>query len=156
MRGVASAFRGVGVVLSAVVLAACGGGGGSSPPPAQPQTQAEVGRNAPQQNAFERPADWETDPAVWAQHPEFGSQPGLDAIIAQDAYAQGATGAGQVIGFVDTGLDVAYPEFAGKSIRLNDRSGLHEANHTQLSHGTGVASIALGARGHGSGFHGGL
>ncbi len=137
----------------ALLLAGCGGGGGSagSDPVAQapqaPQTPAT-------QEAFQRPADWQTDPDIWASDPEFQNQAGLNAINAQDAYARGVTGAGQVIGFVDTGLDETHIEFAGKNIRLNDRSGLHEADNPQLSHGTAVASVALGARGYGDGLHG--
>ena len=150
------AFLKSGVVGFALLLANCGGGGGGgSSPDNDPVAQAPQPPQAPAtQNAFERPTDWQTDPDVWAADPEFQNQAGLNAVNAQDAYARGLTGAGQVIGFVDTGLDEGHIEFVGKNIRLNDRSGLHEADNPQLSHGTAVASIALGARGYGSGLHG--
>ena len=135
-----------------LVLAACGGGGGggsdeavATPPPARGEPSARLPAV---------PEGWETDREVWADNPQFQAQPGLDTINAQDAYARGITGAGQTIGFVDTGLDAEHEEFAGKDIKLNDRSGLDSADAAQLRHGTGVASIALGARHQGDGMHG--
>ncbi len=100
------------------------------------------------------PSGWEQDAEVWAEHAEFRGQTGLRMIQAANAYAKGITGDGITIGFVDTGLDVDHPEFAGKNIVLNDQSGLTSTSNSQLRHGTSVASIALGARGTGSEIHG--
>lgn len=134
-----------------LLLAACGGGGGSGESAAP--SPAGVRDNAnPHLPAL--PPDWETDPEVWAADGQFQNQPGLDTINAQQAYARGITGKDVTIGFVDTGLDDTHSEFADKTIRLNDRSGLTSTNNAQLRHGTGVASIALGARHMGSLMHG--
>ena len=131
-----------------LLLAGCGGGGGGAPDTTSPtgpttDTIADGPANAP---ATGLPEGWETSPEVWAAEREFANQPGLKTIKAQEAYAQGIAGRGQVIGFIDNGLDENHPEFAGKNIALNDRSGVSNIDNTQLSHGTGVASIALGAR----------
>ena len=143
-------------VCLSLALASCGGGGGGSPdttsPTAPPSdTAAEAPANAP---VTDLPDDWPTDPQIWAEQQEFINQPGLATVKAEEAYARGITGRGQVIGFIDTGLDETHSEFEGKNIRLNDRSGVDLANNAQLSHGTGVASVALGARGVGGGLHG--
>ena len=134
------------------VIAACssGGGKGSSAPP---EDAADI-REDVELSLPPLPQGWETDADVWAAHEEFQNQPGLGSINADKAYARGITGKGQIIGFVDTGLDDSHAEFADKTIRLNDRSGLQDADASQLRHGTGVASIALGGRGTGSGMHG--
>lgn len=136
--------------LSLALLACGGGGGGKSAPP---EPQAETSQNGDVEIA-PPPAGWQTDSGAWAAHEEFQAQSGLDRIKAQEAYAKGITGEGVTIGFVDTGLDVTHAEFADKTIKLNDRSGVQTANNTQLRHGTGVASVALGARGQGSSMHG--
>ena len=110
-------------------LSACGGGGGGGNTESQ---SAEPAQPAENRNV---PRGWETNREVWAAHPEFQGQPGLDWINAQDAYAAGITGAGVTIGFIDTGLDETHPEFAGKTIKLNDRSRV-KADAAQLQHGT--------------------
>ncbi len=149
-------------VSLSLFLLACGGGGGGSSEGASDGTRAQTRPGGGTASASERPPitpraappDWQTDKQVWADNPEFQAQQGLATINAHGAYAKGATGAGVTIGFVDTGLDEAHEEFADKRVRLNDRSGVSNADAQQLSHGTGVASIALGARGSGDGMHG--
>ncbi|CAI8183557.1 MAG: Extracellular serine protease [Alphaproteobacteria bacterium] len=145
-------------VCLSLALASCGGGGGgggspdtTSPTAPPADTTAEAPANAP---VTDLPDDWPTDPQIWAEQKEFINQPGLATVKAEEAYVRGITGRGQVIGFIDTGLDETHSEFEGKNIRLNDRSGVDLAKNEQLSHGTGVASVALGARGVGGGLHG--
>jgi subtilisin family serine protease len=130
-------------------LFGCGGGGGGesdTTSPTAPSVDVESD-NA----VFDVPDNWQTDPSVWAANQEYENQPGLARVKAEEAYARGLTGDGQIIGFIDTGLDADHPEFDEKNIALNDRSGVSNTSHVQLSHGTGVASIALGARGSGGG-----
>jgi subtilisin family serine protease len=138
-------------VCFSLVLVGCGGGSSepdtTSPTAPTLDTEGEL-------PSFEVPENWQTDAHVWADNEEFLNQSGLATINAQEAYARGLTGQGQVIGFVDTGIDETHAEFDRKNIRLNDRSGVPDATRAQLSHGTGVASIALGARGYGRGLHG--
>lgn len=141
----------VGTMPLWLVVAACSGGGGKKPPS---NPDAAAIRERPPVAVADAPKGWETDPDVWAAHDEFRAQSGLDKVNAQGAYAKGITGKGVTIGFIDTGLDVGHHEFRDKTIRLNDRSGLDAATSGQLSHGTGVASVALGSRGSGAGMHG--
>jgi len=139
-------------VCLGLALVGCGGGGGGeadSSSPAAPGLDS-----ATDSQRFEPPENWETDPDVWAANEEYAGQSGLDTVNAGEAYARGLTGSGQIIGFIDTGLDESHPEFEGKNIALNDRSAVNNPDNAQLSHGTGVASIALGARGSGRGLHG--
>ena len=147
------------VSLSIFLLACGGGGGGSDPsdkPTAQTRPPAEVASATQKPPITPRaaPPGWQTDKQVWADDREFQAQAGLATINAHGAYAKGATGAGVTIGFVDTGLDEEHEEFAGKGVPLNNRSRVANADARQLKHGTGVASIALGARGSGDGMHG--
>lgn len=145
-------------VCVSLALVGCGGGGGgggsadtTSPTAPTTDNALDSPANAPVEDL---PDDWQTDPQVWANQQEFKNQPGLATVNADKAYARGITGQGQVIGFIDTGLDDNHPEFDGKNIRLNDRSRVDNVDNGQLSHGTGVASVALGARGVGGGLHG--
>jgi hypothetical protein len=134
-----------------LALAACGGGkskpAGASVP--EPPAASDVEVHLPAV-----PVGWQTDRSVWAAHSEYQGQAGLATLHADYAYAKAITGQGITIGFIDTGLDATHSEFSDKTIALNDRSGLESANQAQLKHGTAVASVALGARGHGSGMHG--
>ena len=144
------------VSFLSLCLSACGGGGGGgkgSSPEARPPADANL-ENDNRLVLPDLPEAWETDPQAWAAHDEYQQQKGLAQIKAAEAYAKGITGEGVTIGFVDTGLDTAHEEFADKDIRLNDRDGLSDVTHGQLRHGTGVASLALGGRGHGAGMHG--
>ena len=61
-------------------------------------------------------------------------------------YAAGVTGAGQAIGFIDTGLDDTHEAFNDGRVILNDRSGLTFTDDTQLNHGTSVAGVAAAAK----------
>lgn len=155
-----------GLCFAGVLLlaACCGGGGGSTDtPPNQPDGAPQniapspppVQEEAPHSlHLPELPTGWQTDRQAWAEHDEFQAQAGLATVKADAAYAKGLTGKGVTLGFIDTGFEALHEEFAGKRIALNDRSGLARAGNRQLRHGTGVASIALGARGHGQGLHG--
>ena len=61
-------------------------------------------------------------------------------------YAAGVTGAGQAIGFIDTGLDDTHEAFNDGRVILNDRSGLTFTDDTQLNHGTSIAGVAAAAK----------
>lgn len=138
-----------------LVLAACGGGGGggggTSPGPVSGGTGAPVDSDALTLKAI--PDGWETDPDVWAASAEFVAQPGLSDIGVAHAYAAGVTGAGQVIGFIDTGLDDTHEAFNDGRVIFNDRSGLTFTDDTQLNHGTSVVGVAAAAK-DGAAIHG--
>lgn len=138
-------------------LAACGGGGGgadtgnvqvvSSPSSIQKNTTSQTSSTAaPSVSQGE---------TYWTTHDEFRRSAGLAVINASGAYAQGATGAGVTIGFVDTGILVQHAEFdsqdaIGQKVTYYNASSISgTASEKQLSHGTAVASLAAGR--HGSG-----
>jgi subtilisin family serine protease len=97
---------------------------------------------------------------TWQKDSEYAGNNGLDLIKADKAYEQGATGAGQTIGFLDTGIAYNHEEFAkqpqGKPKILFNKiaNGITTSTDYNLSHGTAVASIAAGSRGSGSQMHG--
>ena len=95
----------------------------------------------------------------YADHPAFKVQWGLGSIGADRAYAHvnllegenAAPGAGVTIGFIDSGIDLEHPIFAGKTITEVFMSGaVDERGVDDSSHGTAVASIAAGIRDHSS------
>lgn len=138
-----------------LIVASCGGGGGGDKSKGGGQTPAGISSTDREPLTLPAPPKgWESDADAWAAHEEYRGQQGLAQIEAAEAYAKGITGAGVTIGFVDTGLEDSHEEFADKTVRLNDRSGLVAYGERQLRHGTGVASIALGARGAGRNMHG--
>ena len=77
-------------------------------------------------------------------------------INASSAYARGATGAGALIGIMDSGVDTSHQELDG-SFKLTSDSYLEYASRSPTTeekrHGTHVSAIALGER-DGSGMHG--
>ena len=98
-----------GAALSAcmtLLLSGCGGSGSNvrqpatvPPPPTSPPPAAK---------------SEEQLRAEYAAHPEFRGQPALAVVKAHYAYARGATGKGVTVGIVDSGVDGAHPELAGK------------------------------------------
>ncbi len=135
------------LVPCALLLAACGGGGGGG---GAPETvSGNIGTSPDASSALilkAVPDGWETDPDIWAAGTEFGAQPGLADIGAAYGYAAGVTGAGQVVGFIDTGLDDTHAAFGDGRVVMNDRSGLTFTDDVQLNHGTSVAGVATAAK----------
>lgn len=91
---------------------------------------------------------------------ETAAQWGLAAIGANKAYQAGFTGEGVLVGIIDSGLDVAHPEFAGRvsSSSLDIEASLNAGMAVPVSgdeegHGTFVGGI-LAANRDGSGMHG--
>lgn len=93
---------------------------------------------------------------------EFLASGALAPINAQYAYARGYTGKGVLIAIVDSGLDIAHPEFRGRVSPLLrnffNSSGSADVSDINLNgsiegHGTHVAGLAAAAR-DGRGMHG--
>ena len=91
----------------------------------------------------------------YADHPTFKNQWGLGSIGADRAYAHvnllegenAAPGAGVTIGFIDDGIDLEHPIFAGKRVtEVFMGDAVDQTGEDDLSHGTAVASIAAGIR----------
>ena len=93
----------------------------------------------------------------YADHPAFKIQWGLGSIGADRAYAHvnllksenTAPGAGVTIGFIDSGIDLEHPIFAGKRVtEVLMSDAVDETGEEDSSHGTAVASVAAGIRDH--------
>ncbi len=150
------------LVLVAVALGGCSSRSGTTtapapPPPAPPAPAPDPcvpthGGDCLPVPEFEAQADaisgWMT------LHPGFQNQWGLEEIGAHRAYAHvrllegpdAAPGAGVTIGFVDSGIDVEHPVFAGRSIYFEPLFGAEPETGEDFSHGTAVASVAAGGR----------
>ncbi|MDE0343052.1 MAG: S8 family serine peptidase [Deltaproteobacteria bacterium] len=84
----------------------------------------------------------------------FRVQWGLEHIKADVAYSHlellegpdAEPGAGVTLGFIDTGIDLDHPAFAGKTVTEEITQGaVDETGIDDFSHGTAVASVAAGA-----------
>ena len=154
---------------AAALLAGCGGGGGSAPatsqtgnPPPEPTQETilspDASGSAP---SFLRALPREKNPrsaleianaasreAEFLESPEFKKSWHLEFINAHKAYARGATGKGEVVGVRDYTLHLENHEFAGGKIVAAhlDTSGRAQRQFLR-THGTQVASVAVGARG---------
>jgi len=89
-------------ILLAISLGACGGGGGNggsmSPPPMTPEEDQPP------------PPPPEEDPPENFDTQEFRESDGLDNINALPAFESGGSGAGVMVGVVDTGVDTDQPD----------------------------------------------
>ncbi len=153
--------------LATVGLPACGGGGGGgamsasdpsmpapapAPPPVIPYT--------PSAEELERRAAFETDEyntgltvrLFFGTVEERIPDNRLDRIRASSAYARGATGAGETVLVVDTGIRETHREFdgtgrvtVGETVRTGDTP--YVPTDAQKRHGTAVAGIIAARRG---------
>ena len=133
-------------VASLLLLAACGGGGGgvasvSAPAPAPAPVPVPVPVPVPTPT----PTDYNT-----AEYQRSNAAVQARAITA---YGSGATGAGVLVGVIDSGVAGSNPEFAGK---ISSQSGDFAGNRgvgDEGGHGTAVSEVLLGAK-NDSGVHG--
>ncbi len=95
--------------------------------------------------------------AVQWETPEYLKGNFLPSINAAKAYKQGYTGAGVLVGIIDTGIDAAHPEFAGKLLDgydfVTSQPIVEGGNFSHGYHGTHVAGI-VAARRNGVEMHG--
>ena len=92
--------------------------------------------------------------AEYAEDPNFQNQWGLHAVNAHLAYGHvnllegegAAPGAGVTIGIFDTGIDVEHPLFEGKYVYEEFLAGAMDELGDDYSHGTAVASVAVGGK----------
>jgi len=99
-------------------------------------------------------------PAHASNDPDFGKQWGLTAIGAPAAWTK-TTGAGVKIGIVDTGVDLAHEDLAGRVVESTscletDGNPLKCTGSAQddFGHGTHVAGIAAAVKDNGKGIAG--
>ncbi len=137
------AYLKIGTGLAALALLSGCGGGGSSGGGGVISTPAPTPPPAP------TPAPTPTPPPTpgrtFSETAETRRSNGVNFHGAIVAWNQGATGAGETIAIIDTGIDLDSPEFTGRissaSTNLADASGTAEAED---DHGTNVALIAAG------------
>ena len=90
----------------------------------------------------------------YARHQGFLNQWGLEYVNAHLAYGHvnllegpdAEPGAGVTIGLMDTGIDEGHPVFQGKTVTEEFLLEAVNENGDDLSHGTGVASVAAGGK----------
>ena len=133
MRG-RSLFLFGSLLAMAPALAACGAGGSEAPlipaPPVAPPP----------------PPPPPTPPQIDYDTAEYQRSNAATAIKALSAYSKGATGEGVTIALVDSGVNPALPEFAGKiSSSSQDVAGTRGMGDDD-GHGTAVAAIFVAAR----------
>ncbi|MDR6127099.1 S8 family serine peptidase [Sphingomonas sp. SORGH_AS_0438] len=142
-------IRNTAVVTATMLLAACGGGGVNS-----------SGSNAPSTGApAPTPMPTPTPPPTAADSAEYKASAGVAAMKAAYAYDKGITGKGVTIAIVDTGIDTAGSEFAGRispdSTSFDQKIARCRTCQAETvrfdlkdvdGHGTGTAAIALAAR----------
>jgi subtilisin family serine protease len=152
MRGRRARIANISVISAGLLLAACGSGGGvNSGGSTAPPTATPAPTPAPS------PAPSPTSSADSAEYKASGA-----VVIAKAAYAydRGITGKGVTIAVLDTGINRATPEFAGRI--SPDSTGFEQRIarcgtcpaetlapfpiDDKVGHGTEVASIALAAR----------
>lgn len=128
----------------AFAVAACGGGGGGAisipaPAPVPAPTPAPSPSPAPTPTPTPPPSGFDTT--------EFRRSDGPGQHGAVTAWQAGATGSGQTIAIIDTGIDIDSPEFAGRILAASRdvTSGGRTVDATD-DHGTNVALVAAGAR----------
>jgi hypothetical protein len=122
------------VVGTGLALVACGGGGpGPITPSAVVPTPAPIPTPTPVTTNFDT-----------AEYRRSTAAVGANAI---PAWSSGANGEGITIGFVDSGIDQASPEFAGRiAPQSRDVTGLDRGIQDVEGHGTSIAGVAAAAR----------
>ena len=162
-------------LCAAALLVGCGGGGGASAPPATSQTSPPPtptdnvqvhSDDAPLSFPRALPHDNRRNFAAWEmqlhekraqnllESREFKKSWHLERINAHKAYARGATGRGEIVGVVDTTLHLENHKFAGDGkvvvafpLTTHGTKDPRFLTQSFSTHGTRVASVAVGARG---------
>lgn len=165
-------FRAIGYLPLLVLLTSCAGGGGSSSMPRSTASDEVVTPTTPPATTpisvllRPDPANFAELKSMYEMSPEYDVRfpvPGLPSSLFSDthlvrinaaaAYARGATGAGETVVVVDAGILQNHQELAGKVIRASNALQLSRSAPVD-THGTSVASIAVGARRNDQGMHG--
>ncbi len=141
-----------GCVLPLAALAGCGGesGGGSiASTPTPPAVPAPTPAPAPAPT----PSPTPTPTGVNYDTAEYRRSTAAVQAQALAAYKAGATGAGVLVGVIDSGVDANSAEFAGRISPLSADFAGARGIQDEGGHGTAVSDVLLGAR-NDTGIHG--
>lgn len=130
-------------------LSACGGGGGgaiSTPGPQPAPAPAPSPAPSPTPSPSPTPTPTPTPPPSSFDTAEFRRSDGPDFHNAVAAWQRGATGRGETIAVIDTGIDTDSPEFAGRLSPLSADVAANRSVEAEDDHGTHVSLIAAAAR----------
>jgi serine protease len=101
------------------------------------------------------------DPALTVPEGAAGTAPGtpVEWWAAREGFPAAwdvTSGAGGLIGVIDTGIDAGHPDLAGRIRKVVDQdAGSNDPGHDDAGHGTHVASFACAEGGNGIGLAGG-
>lgn len=124
--------------LAALTLAGCGGGGSAPPRTAPPPPATPTPTPTPTPPPQPTPS-----PANDSEYQTSRAAVQANAIVAYDA---GATGQGVKIAVVDTGINAASPEFAGRIDPASRDVVANRGVSDSDGHGTAVSAVAAAAR----------
>ena len=139
--------------ITLLLLAACGGGGGGG---VAPTTSTKPANYASDKRAFEVFPEYQVKYSVVGTVSTAGkdrTDSHLHRINAAAAYARGATGAGETIAIVDTGVRDSHREFSGQGKISKVTDNKYTPTDRDKRHGTFVAALAAGNRDGGSGLN---
>ncbi len=131
------------------LLTSCGGSGGttSTPPPLGGGTATPTHEPTPTPGPTPTPAPTPTPtPSAVFDTPEYRRSTGPSFHNAIPAWQLGATGRGVTIGIVDSGIDTANTEFAGRISAASADVAGSRGIAAEDDHGTLVALVAGAAR----------
>jgi thermitase len=98
--------------------------------------------------------DWVTKASEVPNDPYFGNQWSLNTIHAPEAWNRSHGSTGVRIAILDTGINEAHPDLAGKVIARKDFTGSSSGTNDIVGHGTHVAGIAAAATNNSAGVAG--
>jgi serine protease len=96
------------------------------------------------------------DPAMSLPDPTIGGELYQWYLHAQHFPAAWdlSTGAGAIVGIIDSGIDATHPDLAGKVHAAHDHDGITVGTGDEIGHGTHVSGLACGAANNGFGIAG--
>ena len=93
-------------------------------------------------NVLHASPDWVMHANETPNDPFIGSQGGLNTIQAPAAWNRTHGSSGVLIAVLDTGINEAHPDLAGKVVARRDFTGSSSGTNDMVGHGTHVAGIA--------------